>query len=38
MLIQAQREWIRFRDNDCEFQTYATAMGSIHPMMMAICL
>jgi len=38
LLIQAQREWIRFRDNDCEFQTYATAMGSIHPMMMAICL
>lgn len=37
-LQAAQRDWIAFRDAQCAFETMGTAGGSIHPMVMSICL
>ena len=37
-LQAAQQSWLRFRDQECEFETMATTGGSIHSMMVAICL
>lgn len=37
-LQTAQQSWLRFRDRECEFETMGTVGGSIHSMMVAICL
>lgn len=36
-LVQAQRDWIRFRDAECDFQTAGAAGGSVMPMLVAQC-
>ena len=37
-LQTAQQSWLRFRDQECEFETMGTVGGSIHSMVLAICL
>ncbi len=37
-LQTAQQSWLRFRDQECEFETLGTVGGSIHSMMVAACL
>lgn len=37
-LQTAQQSWLRFRDQECEFETMGTVGGSIHSMMVAVCL
>ena len=37
-LQAAQQSWLRFRDQECEFETSGTLGGSIHSMMVAVCL
>lgn len=37
-LQTAQQSWLRFRDQECEFETMGTVGGSIHSMVVAICL
>ena len=37
-LQTAQQTWLRFRDQECEFETMGTVGGSIHSMIVAICL
>jgi uncharacterized protein YecT (DUF1311 family) len=37
-LLAAQQSWLRFRDQECEFETMGTVGGSIHSMVVAICL
>ena len=37
-LVAAQQSWLRFRDQECEFETMATVGGSIHSMVVAACL
>src|SRR5829696_8021868 len=37
-LQTAQQSWLRFRDQECEFATMGTVGGSIHSMIVAICL
>ncbi|MBL6618504.1 MAG: DUF1311 domain-containing protein [Reyranella sp.] len=37
-LQTAQLSWLRFRDQECEFETMGTVGGSIHSMMVAGCL
>ena len=37
-LQTAQQSWLRFRDQECEFETMGTVGGSIHSMIVAICL
>ena len=37
-LQAAQQSWLRFRDQECEFETAGTVGGSIHSMMVATCL
>ena len=37
-LQTAQLAWIRFRDQECEFESINTVGGSIHSMMASICL
>ena len=37
-LLAAQQSWLRFRDQECEFETSGTLGGSIHSMMVAVCL
>ncbi len=34
----AQQSWLQFRDQECEFETMGTVGGSIHSMIVAICL
>jgi uncharacterized protein YecT (DUF1311 family) len=36
-LQAAQEAWLRFRDQECEFETMGTKGGSIHPMVVAEC-
>ena len=38
LLRDAQREWIRFRDAQCDLATLAVRGGSIEPMIRAQCL
>jgi uncharacterized protein YecT (DUF1311 family) len=38
LLVQAQKNWIDFRDAECTFATSASAQGSIYPMEFSICL
>ena len=37
-LQTAQQSWLRFRDQECEFETMGTVGGSIHSMVVATCL
>jgi uncharacterized protein YecT (DUF1311 family) len=37
-LQAAQQSWLRFRDQECAFETMGTVGGSIHSMIVAICL
>jgi uncharacterized protein YecT (DUF1311 family) len=37
-LQTAQQSWLRFRDQECEFETMGTVGGSIHSMVVANCL
>ncbi len=37
-LLEAQRAWLKYRDEQCAFETLGTIDGSIHPMEVAICL
>ena len=36
-LRDAQRNWLRFRDAECDFETLATINGTIHPLEVALC-
>ncbi|WP_421997611.1 lysozyme inhibitor LprI family protein [Reyranella sp.] len=36
-LQAAQQSWLRFRDQECTFETAGTVGGSIHGMMVALC-
>jgi uncharacterized protein YecT (DUF1311 family) len=36
-LQATQESWLRFRDQECEFETMGTKGGSIHPMVVAEC-
>jgi len=38
LLVTAQRAWVAFRDGECNFQSSATAGGSISPMIYSMCL
>ncbi|WP_265517240.1 lysozyme inhibitor LprI family protein [Nitratireductor luteus] len=38
LLVQAQRNWIKFRDAECSFQTAGAAEGSVMPMLIALCM
>jgi uncharacterized protein YecT (DUF1311 family) len=38
LLVQAQRDWIKFRDAECSFQTAGAAGGSMIPMLVAQCM
>jgi uncharacterized protein YecT (DUF1311 family) len=37
LLVQAQRDWIKFRDAECSFQTAEAVGGSMMPMLTAQC-
>ena len=37
-LQAVQLAWIRFRDQECEFESINTVGGSIHSMMVNVCL
>ena len=37
-LLAAQQSWLRFRDQECEFETSGTLGGPIRSMMVAVCL
>jgi len=38
LLVQAQRDWIKFRDAECGFQTAEAAGGSMMPMLVTQCM
>ncbi|MER9416071.1 lysozyme inhibitor LprI family protein [Mesorhizobium sp. M0306] len=38
LLVQAQRDWDKFRDAECRFQTAGAAGGSVMPMLTAQCM
>jgi len=38
LLVQAQRDWNKFRDAECNFQTAIAAGGSMMPMLIARCM
>lgn len=38
LLIQAQRDWVKFRDAECRFRTAGAAGGSVVPMLVATCM
>jgi uncharacterized protein YecT (DUF1311 family) len=38
LLVQAQRDWGKFRDAECSFQTAGAAGGSMLPMLVAQCM
>lgn len=38
LLVQAQRDWNKFRDAECGFQTAGAAEGSMMPMLIAQCM
>ncbi|MET3649970.1 lysozyme inhibitor LprI family protein [Phyllobacterium ifriqiyense] len=37
LLVQAQREWGKFRDAECDFQTAGAAGASMMPMLVLMC-
>ena len=38
LLVDAERAWIAYRDQECAFETSGSAGGSIHPMIQSDCL
>jgi uncharacterized protein YecT (DUF1311 family) len=36
-LREAQRAWLSFRDQECDFETLGSADGSVHPMVVSAC-
>ena len=36
-LRDAQRSWLRFRDQECDFETLGSSSGSIRPMVVYGC-
>ncbi|RWM24859.1 lysozyme inhibitor LprI family protein [Mesorhizobium sp.] len=38
LLVQAQRDWSKFRDAECSFQTSGAAGGSVRPTLVATCM
>lgn len=38
LLVAAERAWIAFRDAECAFSASGVEGGSIHPMMVSICM
>jgi uncharacterized protein YecT (DUF1311 family) len=38
LLVQAQRDWDKFRDAECSFQTAGSAGGSVVPMLISMCM
>lgn len=38
LLIQSQKDWIRFRDSHCAFETNDYQGGSMRPMVYSTCL
>jgi uncharacterized protein YecT (DUF1311 family) len=36
-LVETQRAWLKYRDQQCAFETLGTMGGSIHGMVAAIC-
>ena len=38
LFVQAQRDWDKFRDAECSFQTAGAAGGSVMPMLIAQCM
>lgn len=38
LLVQAQRDWVKFRDAECNFQTAGSAGGSVVPMLISMCM
>ena len=38
LLVQAQRDWTKFRDAECNFQTAQSAGGTMMPMLVAQCM
>ena len=38
LLVQAQRDWLRFRDSECALRASTVTGGSIYPMIMGLCL
>src|SRR5215467_3828809 len=37
-LVLAERAWIIYRDAECSYETALSVGGTIHPMMVALCL
>lgn len=37
LLVNAQKNWIAFRDAECAFSTSGSAQGSVYPMLVAQC-
>lgn len=38
LFVQAQRNWVKFRDAECAFQTAGAAGGSVMPMLVTMCM
>ena len=38
LLRAAEQAWIAFRDKECAFETSGTRNGTIHPIVVSICL
>ncbi|KEZ27506.1 hypothetical protein A3SK_0109495 [Pseudomonas amygdali pv. tabaci str. 6605] len=37
-LVAAQRNWVAFRDAECDFVAFQTAGGTVEPMVKLLCL
>jgi uncharacterized protein YecT (DUF1311 family) len=38
LLIQAEKDWVKFRDSHCKFETSQYEGGSIQPLIYSTCL
>ena len=38
LLIQAEKDWVKFRDSHCKFEASQYEGGSIQPLIYSICL
>ncbi len=38
LLREAEQAWLSYRDKECAFETSGSEGGSIHPMVLSICL
>ena len=38
LFVQVQRDWVKFRDAECRFQTAGLVGGSVMPMLVAQCM